>query len=96
MGGQGVRRSVQVSIARHLLQLVTLLVDEELALRTLEALPPQPPDAVLAELAEGSLWRKVAVIVAVVAGGGGVVWFAASGKVMLLVPFVCFSVSRTT
>lgn len=36
-------------------QFVALLVDEQLALRALEALPAQAPDAVVAERAEGPL-----------------------------------------
>ena len=36
-------------------ELVALLVDEQLALRALEALPAQAPDAVVAERAEGPL-----------------------------------------
>ena len=42
-------------VAGHPDQLVALLVDEQLALRALEALPAQAPDPVPAERAEGPL-----------------------------------------
>ena len=42
-------------VAGHPDQLVALLVDEQLALRALEALPAQAPDPVTAERAEGPL-----------------------------------------
>ncbi|MPC41740.1 hypothetical protein E2C01_035342 [Portunus trituberculatus] len=41
--------------ARVSVEFVALLVDEQLALSTLEALPTQTPDAVLAEFTEGTL-----------------------------------------